>query len=70
MDRYRKLRHIILILLALFALGLILLIVMIPTRTFLTWAIAVTQVIVAAYFAAVSLGLLKELQEKDPDKEL
>ncbi len=69
MDRYRKLRHVIILLLVLFALGLVLLIVMIPTRSFLTWAVAVTQAIVASYFAAVSLGLLKELKEKDGDEE-
>ena len=69
MDRFRKLRHVIVLLLVLFALGLILLIVMVPTRTFLTWAVAVTQTVVAAYFGVVSFGLLKELQEKEHDEE-
>ena len=69
MDRFRKLRHVIVLLLVLFALGLILLIVMVPTRTFLTWAVAVTQAVVAAYFGVVSSGLLKELQEKEHDEE-
>ena len=69
MDRFRKLRHVIVLLLVFFALGLILLIVMVPTRTFLTWAVAVTQTVVAAYFGVVSFGLLKELQEKEHDEE-
>lgn len=69
MDRFRKLRHVIVLLLVLFALGLILLIVMVPTRTFLTWAVAVTQAVVAVYFGVVSFGLLKELQEKEHDEE-
>ena len=50
-------------------MALILLIVMVPTRTFLTWAVAVTQAVVAAYFGVVSFGLLKELQEKEHDEE-
>ena len=69
MDRFRKLRHVIVLLLVVLALGLILLIVMVPTRTFLTWAVAVTQTVVAAYFGVVSFGLLKELQEKEHDEE-
>lgn len=67
MERYRKLRSIIIILLVLFGLDIILMVLMIPARTFLTWAVAGTQAVVAIYFAALSLGLVKEAEERDTE---
>lgn len=67
MGRFRRLRNVIILLIVLFALDMALLTLMIPVRTFLTWAVIVTQAIVAVYFSALSFGLLKALKDKSID---
>ncbi len=65
MDRFKKLKRVIVLLTALFSLDLVLLVLMIPVRTIMTWAVIVTQVIVVIYFCALSLAFLKESKERN-----
>ncbi|HIW98242.1 MAG TPA: hypothetical protein H9866_07125 [Candidatus Tidjanibacter gallistercoris] len=69
MDRFGKLRRVIVLLTVLFVLDLVLLVWMIPVRTFLTWGVAVVQAVVVVYFVALSLGLVREAEERDRDGE-
>ncbi len=69
MDRFGKLRRVIVLLTVLFVLDLVLLVWMIPVRTFLTWGVAVVQAVVVVYFVALSLGLVREAEERDKDGE-
>lgn len=69
MERFRKLRHVIVLLIVLFVLDIVLLTLMIPVRTFLTWAVIATQAVVVIYFGALSLGLVKEAEENERNKE-
>lgn len=64
MDRFRKLKRIIILLAVLFTLDLVLLVLMIPVRTIMTWAVIATQVIVVVYFCALSFAFLKESKER------
>lgn len=69
MDRFRKLRNIIVILTALFVVDTVLLTLMIPVRTILTWTVIATQAVVVLYFAALSFGLVKEAEENEKDNK-
>ena len=60
MTRFDRLRRIITLLAILFVLDIILIVMMIPVRTFLTWGVIAVQVIVVAYFIAIAAGLIKE----------
>ena len=64
MDRFRKLRRVVALLIVLFVLDLALLPLMIPVRSFLTWAVAATQAVVVLYFAVLSLGLIREGEDR------
>lgn len=63
MDGIKKLRNIIVLLVVLFVLGLVLLTIMIPMKSFVAWVIIGTQVVVILYFVALSLGLIKEVEQ-------
>lgn len=65
MERFGKLRRVIVLLIALFVLDTVLLTLMIPVRTFMTWAVIAIQAVVVIYFAALSLGLVKEAEENE-----
>lgn len=67
MDRFGKLRKVIILLIALFILDMALLTLMIPVRTFTTWTVIVIQSVVVIYFAALSFGLVKEAEENEKD---
>lgn len=58
-------RRVIVLLIALFVLDTVLLTLMIPVRTFMTWAVIAIQAVVVIYFAALSLGLVKEAEENE-----
>lgn len=65
MERFGKLRKIVVLLIALFVLDTVVLTLMIPVRTFMTWAVIATQAVVVIYFAALSFGLVKEAEENE-----
>lgn len=65
MDGIKKLRNVIVLLVVLFVLGLVLLTIMIPMKSFIAWVIIGTQVVVILYFVALSLGLLKEVERNE-----
>lgn len=69
MERFRKLRNIIIMLAVLFVLDTILLVLMIPTRTFMTWTVVAVQAVVFIYFSVLSFALLREVEEKDGRKD-
>lgn len=65
MDRIKKLRKIIVLLIVLFVFGLVLLTMMIPAKSFTAWLVIGVQAIVVLYFAALSFGLIKEIEEHE-----
>lgn len=65
MDGIKKLRNVIVLLVVLFVLGLVLLTIMIPMKSFIAWVIIGTQVVVILYFVTLSLGLLKEVERNE-----
>lgn len=67
MERFKKLKRVIILLILLFVLNLIMLILMIPVRSFMTWGVIGVQLVVVLYFSAISFGLLKEVQKDKPD---
>lgn len=62
-------RNIIIMLAVLFVLDTILLVLMIPTRTFMTWTVVAVQAVVFIYFSVLSFALLREVEEKDGRKD-
>lgn len=67
MDRIKRLRKIIVLLIVLFVFGLVLLTMMIPMKSFISWIVIGTQAVVILYFAALSFGLVKELESHEND---
>jgi hypothetical protein len=65
MERGKKLKNLIFLLIGLFVLDLVILGLMIPRFTLLTWAVIFMQAVVAAYFTAIALGLIRELRETE-----
>ena len=45
--------------------GLALLVWMIPVRSFLTWAVVVAQAVVVIYYTVLSVGLIREAEERE-----
>lgn len=63
MDRFRKLRRVVWLLVALAVLNIILLAVMLSLDSFMEWAVLVTQAVVVLYFTVVALSLVKEIED-------
>ena len=65
MDRFKGLRRVVAVLAVLFVSGLALLVWMIPVRSFLTWAVVVAQAVVVIYYTVLSVGLIREAEERE-----
>ena len=65
MDRFKGLRRVVAVLAVLFVSGLALLVWMIPVRSFLTWAMVVAQAVVVIYYTVLSVGLIREAEERE-----
>jgi len=68
MDRFAKIKRVVALLVALFVVDAGLLAVTVEVRSPLAWVALGVQLVVVVYFAAVALGLLRELQERTGDK--
>ena len=64
MDSFRNVRWVGALLIVLFLLEVALILLMFPVRSFLTWAVAATQAVVVLYFAVLSLGLIREGEDR------
>ena len=63
MDRFRKLRGVVWLLVVLAVLNIILLALMLSLDSFMEWAVLITQAVVVLYFTVVALGLVKEIED-------
>lgn len=68
MDRFAKIKRVVALLVVLFVVDAGLLAVTVEVRSPLAWVALGVQLVVVVYFAAVALGLLRELQERTGDK--
>ncbi len=63
MDRFKKLRRVVWLLVVLAVLNIILLALMLSLDSFMEWAVLITQAVVVLYFTVVALGLVKEIED-------
>ena len=63
MDRFKKLRRVVWLLVVLAVLNIILLALMLSLDSFMEWAVLITQAVVVFYFTVVALGLVKEIED-------
>ena len=63
MDRFKKLRRVVWLLVVLAVLNIILLALMLSLDYFMEWAVLITQAVVVLYFTVVALGLVKEIED-------
>ncbi len=63
-NRWRGLRKVVYVLLALFVLDVVLLLTMIPIN-FYTLVLLFVQAVVVLYFAVISMGTIKRLEHPD-----
>lgn len=68
MDRFAKIKRVVALLVALFVVDAGLLAVTVQVRSPLAWVALGVQLVVVVYFAAVALGLLRELKERTGSK--
>ncbi len=68
MDRFAKIKRVVALLVALFVVDAGLLAVTVEVRSPLAWVALGVQLVVVVYFAAVALGLLRELKERTGSK--
>ncbi len=64
-NRIKRLKNIVTLLVVIFALGLAMLVMMIPVHNFFTISVLAVQAVVIIYFAVLSRGLIKDNGEQE-----
>lgn len=65
MDRFKKFRKIVTLLVVLFVVNTIFLLLMMPSHTPLSITVILVQAIVIVFFTVLSRGLIKEAEEME-----
>lgn len=69
MERFRRMRRIVALLIAIFLVNTALMAVMIPAWNMMMVTVMIVQLIVILYFAVLSRGLIKEAEEMERKDE-